>query len=456
MPSPIFQRTNSHPNSVVRPLSLKPFNLDVSSPVRRFTPVVSPQVTSPEIMQIPTPRITSSPMTINRLSVTGSSVPPSSPARSISSVRRPSPNIPTSAVLPSSRRAILESINNPISPTPEEPILINGQRFDPTTLTPIARTVPSRPPSIQEPIIEQIARPPTTHIIQEPQVNAPEVVKPIKKTKKKPRAKVTTWDQLIKNYQIPDYTIMSIEQQRVIRNDFMIRFNLMKQYYPSLGIINLAEDPNISLTEIHMAYAKILDQISTSTNADWYKTMLVLSWLAIEFIITKYLGLKSGGYAYFQSQNMSKYNHLLSQLGEVDRSKGFASWSPMAQLVTGSIINLVIFVVIQTFLESYMSADQRNSLCNTVGSFFTSNETKGPPGVFEGVMGLASGGNPLDNPEAMARAGSSVINNDGIMGMFGNLMGAFGGNRSNNNAATTTTTTNNSATNKPKRRLIED
>jgi hypothetical protein len=71
-------------------------------------------------------------------------------------------------------------------------------------------------------------------------------------------------------------------------------------------------------------------------------------------------------------------------------------------------------------------------------------------------MGLASGGNPLDNPEAMARAGSSVINNDGIMGMFGNLMGAFGGNRSNNNAATTTTTTNNSATNKPKRRLIED
>lgn len=409
MPSPVLQRTNSRPNSVVRPLSLVPFNLDVSSPVRRFSPMAS-SITSPEIVSIPTPRITSPPVS----------------TRPIIPVRQPSPSIPVSATIP-------PSVRNPLSPIPEEPILINGRAFDPTTLTPIARSIVTPPP--------QIVKPPT--------------VKPeVKKTKKKPKAKVATWDQLIKNYQIPDYSIMAPEQQRVIRNDFVIRFNLMKQYYPNLGVVNLAEDPNISLAEIHMAYAKVLDQISTTDNAEWYKTVLVLSWLAIEFVITKYLGLKSGGYAYFQSQNMSKYNRLLAQLGEVDRSKGFASWSPMAQIVTGSIINLVIFVVVQTFLESYMSQEQRNSICNAVGSFFTSNENKGPPGVFEGVMGLAAGGNPLEHPEAIARAGSSVINNDNIMGMFGNLMGAFGGNR--NNTATTANATTAPNNDKPKRRNIED
>lgn len=397
------------PNSVIRPITLRPFTPEASSPQRSFPEYAlrSPiqEMSSPGI-SIPTPRITSPP-TIPRSYVYSTPRIINQPPSSVTPLTVATNRIPSS---------MLRSHHNPVSPTPEEPIIINGRPFDPSFLTPIIRhsntyaqqSLPTNP--MQEVTVNSVVPPP--------------VIKKVKRTKKKQVQQ--TWDQIVKNYQVPDYNLMSPEQCRSIRNDFLIKFNLMKNYCPTMGIVNLAENEALSLTEIHVGYSKIFDQISTRSNADWYKMIMVLCWLGTEWFITKYLGLKSGGYAYFQSRNMSKYNYLLSQLGEVDRSKGFASWSPMAQLVAGSCINLVIFVIVQTFLENSMDTDKRNQLCNMVGSFFTSTDTAGPPGL-AGVPGLLAAGDPRENPEGVAGVASGLLNDNGMMGMLGGLMGMFGG-----------------------------
>jgi len=314
-------------------------------------------------------------------------------------------------------------IINPTSPVSIEPVIVNGQPYNPEELTPIVRTPPK---SIR---LEAISKTPP----------------PVIKKKKVVKRQIPSWDDTMKNYQVPNYSIISEEQKRMMRIDFHNRFNMIANACPNIGVINYAENNEMSLEEIHVAYVKLLDRISTSSTADWYKTMLVLGWLGTEYVVTKWLGLKSGGYAFFQSRNMSKYDRILMQLGEVDRSKGFASWSPMTQLIMGSIINLVIFIVVQTFMEG-MPQDKKDSICNAVGSFFTSTGAE-QPNVGGSVLG-ALGGNPSD----IASAGSGLINGGGLGGLIGNLMGGFIGGGQQQEP----TVTSQQEQPKKKRRSIED
>jgi len=341
---------------------------------------------------------------------------------------------------------------NPISPRHDEPIMIHGSPFNTSLLTPIplAQSYVQSQTAIPDP------QPPTQTVVPQQPIPDPQPI-PTKKVKKNTKSKpkpiaFLSWDQMTKNYQIPEYSLMPPEQQRSLRQDFSAKFNIMKSYFPHLGITDLSLNPEMTLTELHVAYARLLDHIATNDKADQYKLMLVFSWLAIEYGLTRYLGLKSGGYAFFQTRNISKYNHLLAQLGEVDRSKGFSSWSPMTQIMVGSTINLVIFVIVQTFLENTLSVEMRNELCNTVGSFFTSTDSATPAGM-AGIPGLLAN---HQDPANIANVGSGIINQPGglggMLGGLGGLMSMFGGAGVGANNPPTATKENNA---RP-RRVIED
>lgn len=410
-------------------LSLRRVNDNVSVPKLNNSFTITRPALSPVTPVIPTPRI--SPMA-PRIQTPQSSV------RSFQAMSSPGSRIPTPQILsPQSIRVQSPAVFNPTSPLSVEPVLINGQIYDPDELTPIIRRTP-------------LAR--TVTLTPREPVRTSPPPKPIP-TKKKalPKKRPQTWDDMKKNYQVPEYGLLSEEQKRMIRVDFHNRFNMIANQCPNLDVINYAANNDMSLEEVHVAYVKLLDRISTSSTADWYKTMLVLGWLGTEYVVTKWLGLKSGGYAFFQSRNMSKYDRILMQLGEVDRNKGFASWSPMSQLIIGSLINLVIFVVVQTFMEN-MPQDKKDGICNAVGSFFTSTGSE-QPNLIGSIPGVMQG-----NPGDIASAGSSFISgNNGAGGIVGSILGGLmGGGNTQPQQQATTATNDNSQSQGRRRRTIQD
>lgn len=392
-----------------------------------LTPIVSTPRVSPVPLRTPQSNVRVTPIS-HRIPTPQSSV------RSFEGMSSPGSRIPTPQILsPQSIRVQSPMVLNPTSPISIQPVLVNGEIYNPDLLTPIVR----RPPTVARTVTltprEQIPIPPP---------------KQVKKKRTTVKSKPQSWDDMKKNYQVPEYGILSEEQKRMLRVDFHNRFNMIANQCPNLDVINYAANNEMSLEEVHVAYVKLLDRISTSSTADWYKTMLVLSWLGTEYAVTKWLGLKSGGYAFFQSRNMSKYDRILMQLGEVDRNKGFASWSPMTQLIMGSLINLVIFVVVQTFMEN-MPQDKKDGICNAVGSFFTSTGNE-QPNLMGAIPGVLQG-----NPGDIASAGSSFISGGGggAGGLIGSLLGGFMG---GGQQQAPTTTTNTETSGGRRRRTIVD
>lgn len=390
-------------------LSLRRPNDNVgTSRINNSYNVVTRPALSPMTPVIPTPRTRVQTPVMQRIQTPTST-------RSFQAMSSPGSRIQTPQILsPQSIRIQTPTIINPMSPISVEPVIINGQPYNPEQLTPI---VMDQTRQNQTPVARSITLTPRSEIVIPP--------KPTQQAKKKKRAPVKSkpqsWDDMKKNYQVPEYSILSEEQKRMLRVDFHNRFNMIANQCPNLDVINYAANNEMSLEEVHVAYVKLLDRISTSSTADWYKTMLVLGWLGTEYVVTKWIGLKSGGYAFFQSRNMSKYDRILMQLGEVDRNRGFASWSPMTQLIMGSLINLVIFVVVQTFMEN-MPQDKKDGICNAVGSFFTSTGNE-QPNLMGAIPGVLQG-----NPSDIASAGSSFISGSGgAGGLVGSLLSSFMG-----------------------------
>lgn len=408
-------------------LSLRRTNENVSIPKLNNSFTITRPTLSPITPVVQTPRV--SPMAPR--------IPtPQSSVRSFQAMSSPGSRIPTPQILsPQSIRVQSPMVFNPVSPLSVEPVIVNGQPYNPDELTPIVRRTP-------------LAR----TVTLTPRESVPTAPPKPAVTKKKalPKKKLQTWDEMKKNYQVPEYGLLTEEHKRMIRVDFHNRFNMIANQCPNLDVINYAANNDMSLEEVHVAYLKLLDRISTSSTADWYKTMLVLGWLGTEYVVTKWLGLKSGGYAFFQSRNMGKYDRILMQLGEVDRNKGFASWSPMSQLIIGSLINLVIFVVVQTFMEN-MPQDKKDGICNAVGSFFTSTGTE-QPNLIGSIPGVMQG-----NPGDIASAGSSFISgSNGAGNIVGSIISGFMGGGNNNQSQQQATTTNNSQSQGRKRRTIHD
>lgn len=388
---------------------------------------MTPVSSTPRITPLGTPIPTSirMPLTNNV-----NNTPRVSSVRSFNAMSSPGSRIQTPQILsPEQIRIQTPIIANPTSPMSVEPVIINGQPYNPDILTPINNN------QGRSPIMRSATPSRTITLTPIEQVIVPPKPEPKKKKRVPVKTKPQSWDDMKKNYQVPEYGILSEEQKRMLRVDFHNRFNMIANQCPNLDVINYAANNDMSLEEVHVAYVKLLDRISTSSTADWYKTMLVLGWLGTEYVVTKWLGLKSGGYAFFQSRNMSKYDRILMQLGEVDRNKGFASWSPMTQLFMGSLINLVIFVVVQTFMEN-MPQDKKDGICNAVGSFFTSTGSE-QPNLVGSIPGILQG-----NPSDIASAGSSFINGGGAGGLVGSLLSGFmgGGQTAQQNNTSTTNT----------------
>lgn len=140
-----------------------------------------------------------------------------------------------------------------------------------------------------------------------------------------------------------DYDSMSLEEQAVHRTDFRVKFGLLAGTFPNYQVPQNLD--SLSLHEIEAMYERYVRHIYVCRSRDKYKIFLIIGCTAMEWFITKMLGLNASGYTMAQIRGLSNYDRLLIQLGERNYSTAESEWSLEVQILFMMGANAVIFVI---------------------------------------------------------------------------------------------------------------
>ena len=152
---------------------------------------------------------------------------------------------------------------------------------------------------------------------------------------------------------IPDYNRMSAEEQILYRNSFKLKFDSLRKIHQGLNIEKGIEDhPNLHV--VHQLYELYLTQVYTDLNSNFYRGILLISWLGLELFGTYVLGLNVTGYAKQQIELLWAYEPIINKMSKVEFGQYFESWSPFQKLI-GLTIGTFIFMIIINLILSYIS-----------------------------------------------------------------------------------------------------
>ena len=183
-----------------------------------------------------------------------------------------------------------------------------------------------------------------------------------KKRKKKRQPRVKKYKSTIPPFlgpvlnvpEIPDYASMPEEERKQWREEFRIKFGLLRKGFRDYSIPDL--DPEEPLEMIHLRYERYIRHIHISGAADSYRNYLLLYFLILEFIATKLLGLPANGFTMAQLNSMSRYEDLLIKLGEKWYVPGGSEWPVEYRIVFLSLFNMVLFIAMK-WLAKYVGGE---------------------------------------------------------------------------------------------------
>jgi hypothetical protein len=238
---------------------------------------------------------------------------------------------------------------------------------------------------------------------------------------------------------LPDYDAMSLEEQAHHRANFITKFGMLREGWPSMYIPIL--DSGVTLRQIHAMYNHFVSQIHIQQSADGYKQWMVVMWYGIEVLGTR-AGLNMNGYAKSQMSSMSKYERLLIELGENKYKETAAlsggvvqasSWPVEMRLLGVALLNALIFVIVRTCMK-YLGGGSAET--QQVIDFFSGRSaTPGPAMQQIGQLAIGNGnvdptaqGNTTiaDPPMPQQGGGLTGIISNLLPGLMGNIFGGGG------------------------------
>jgi hypothetical protein len=280
---------------------------------------------------------------------------------------------------------------NPLIPPQRQNPLIPPQRQNP--LTPLQRQNPLTPPQRQNPLT-----PPQRQNPQQKKIKPQPV-----KTEGKPN--------------IPTYSEMSETDQGRIREDFRIKFGILRSSFNHLNIPLPTEQE--SLETIHAKYDQYIRHIHVSGSVDQYKIYLIILFLGIELFCTKILNLDMGGFTINQLSSMNRYERLLIELGERNYNSGSSSWPVEIRILVIALVNAIIFLIVKTF-AGFLGPDVANMIQNIITNILSGNSQ--PKVKEDGTI----------DPSVTSGNGGGLGGLD-----LGSLLGSLGGFLGNNKSKST-------------------
>lgn len=184
-------------------------------------------------------------------------------------------------------------------------------------------------------------------------------------------------DPLQKTREFVDELPTAIDEAKK-RADFRVKFSILREAYPQMNIPEPREDQ--PLEEIEVIYKQYIKRIHIDSSVEQNKIYLLILWLIIEVVGSRFLKLPLTGYTKNQFQYMSKYQMLLIELGERSYSASLGEgWPVELRLLAMAAFNGLIFVLVQ-MLAKKVGADgegagkMADSLRTMINEFLTQNK----------------------------------------------------------------------------------
>jgi hypothetical protein len=206
-------------------------------------------------------------------------------------------------------------------------------------------------------------------------------------------------------------------QDAKFRADYRVKFSILREAYPHMNIPDI--EPQQSHEQIIAMYKEYVKKIHIDSSVESNSTYLIILWLLMEVVGTKFLGLPIQGYFQNQFKYMNKYNMLLIELGETSYVAGVGEgWPVEVRILTMALFNAIIFVVVK-MLAGKIGEEYGDKIGNIIDDYLTNNKNKGKDAL-KRAEEADSDHVPTSQPKPAEPLG-------GLGPLLGSIMGMFTG-----------------------------
>lgn len=222
---------------------------------------------------------------------------------------------------------------------------------------------------------------------------------------------------------IPNYQAMPPEEQQRHRDEFVVKFNILKTNFRDWSITDPPAD--LPLERVHQLYDEYVKKIVIASNCSGYKRNMFLALLAFEFACIHYGKIDLGGYAMAQMRSMHKYDQLFTELGEKWYVQGGTGWPIEVRICLTVAFNALIFFGVKAMMKKMGKENSTDMIMDAIDKITAINPTPITSAVPGGAVPPApeTVQDPILNIIGGLTGGGGGIGD--IVGMFGNMFGGL-------------------------------
>ena len=172
---------------------------------------------------------------------------------------------------------------------------------------------------------------------------------------------------------IPDYDKMTDDQKLMHRNDFILKYDLLRKWHPGLNIQKGIENHD-NLKLVHSVYELYLGCIYNEINSNFWRGVLLLTWAGLELFGVYVLGLDTSDYLKQQINLMWAYEPIINEFSKVNFYHVVEGWSPFQKLI-GLVFGSYVFIIVIKLILSFVGkkiGHNIDGLTSTVVEFISS------------------------------------------------------------------------------------
>lgn len=172
---------------------------------------------------------------------------------------------------------------------------------------------------------------------------------------------------------IPDYDKMTDDERLMHRNDFILKYDLLRKWHPGLNIQKGIENHD-NLRMVHTIYELYLGCIYNEINSNFWRGCLLLTWLGLELFGVYVLGLDTSDFLKQQINLMWAYEPIINEMSKVNFYHVVESWTPFQKLI-GLVFGSYVFIIVVKLVLSYVGkkiGHNIEGLTSTVVDFISS------------------------------------------------------------------------------------
>lgn len=152
---------------------------------------------------------------------------------------------------------------------------------------------------------------------------------------------------------LPKKTMADVSRQNFddedLKRELLFKFDLLRKSYKNANIPEFSIHSDYSTMQ--RTYDSTIRQVNVDNNIETYKSYLITGFYITEFVLGYWLKFDMQDFTKQQIVNMSKYEHLLIELGEKNYVPEGSKWPVEIRLLFTILINAAIFIVTKMVMK---------------------------------------------------------------------------------------------------------